>query len=1658
MTISLRIVHLDHYMAIPDRFDRKDCPFTNQKIQKTPVLRIFGSIAGQQKICVHIHQVYPYFFIPYDLPIHGDIERDMFEFGTSLNEAMNLATHTNKPHIAAIILTKGKAFYGFCQTYQLFLKIYFLDPQEKQQMLDILQSGAMTKVYQPYEAHLNFELQFLIDHNLYGMDWMHVDDQEAQYRSASGFGDNGIQRQSYCELEMDMNAIAILNRRDLINSENQNATKLVKSLETIWRDELDRRRERGIKDPIPSVTQIKDPVDPEPWLSESIFRKRLEKMLNNDAKEIPKKEPVMLENIMTTFEAVEALYKPKAQRHPFHISSTTHEWELLPSQLDKDILNSFIEESILEEGKDEEQQQQVSSADNDDYSYFDDEDEEETNEILTQWLEEANILSQNNNNNTEKQKSSNVNEEESFQISDIPPDPMFHIKKRQPTTRLVSRIEQVDGLNDSNVVKQKKLKTAAELWEEEKRVLKRMRLKKSETDMQIRKQRLNATMVKSSTITIHPTDTHEQRSEIQQEDAYLQKVSVVIHRYPERKQKTSNHHRLQTKQTLIQEPKVVIVQHKKSQSIKSSLLIETDKSSKYSTKKTTMLNDDKEKAQKTPENQVIMRPATQHTLGEKDHKSTSRAHTSICHAEEDKILYNAEQSIKHKSFQPSTSTSTGLCPIISPPFDMMTQSSEVDDDTVFNNTIENNQQTGYNVREFVYNHAPPFIKQFSGPISYREPFYSKASDRPSFPTVFAGKEFKLPIGEQLLEEFKSTYHVPTRHPTTHIKSWTLSRPPPSFHEVQQWIDDPKDSLEDSAQPHLHHSASSNPFQYSATKPKALTRNEDEMVTFFSLEVHVNTREGLLPDPQYDAVQLVFWCLKKDLTSKEGKIGLIAMHNFNTSKIGLNCDGLIVDYVQDEKHLISLLIEKVRYYDPDMLVGYEVQNGSWGYLIERGAQLGFHLLDELSRVIVTSESIKRDEWGYKKASMYKVLGRHLLNVWRILKHELTLTSYTIENVAYHLLHTRIPYYSHSTLTNWYSKGIPILKNHLIKYYTRRVQLNLDLLDASQVISRTCESARIYGIDFYAVLTRGSQYVVESILFRIAKLENYVLITPNRKQVAAQRSLEVLPLVMEPISRFYSSPMAVLDFQSLYPSVMIAYNYCYSTCLGRIRKSEDNDLRFGVLDSFEPDKETLNDLKDYIHISPNGVMFVKPEIRKSTLAKMLEELLDTRVMVKRAMKDYEDDPGLLRMLNAKQMTLKLVANVTYGYTSASFSGRMPCVEIADSIVATGREILERTIRLINETKDWGAQVVYGDTDSVFVYFPGKSKEEAFKLGNEIANTVTRLYPTPVKLKFEKIYHPSVLLAKKRYVGFKYESSQNTTPIFEAKGIETVRRDGTAATQKILESSLKILFRTQDMSELKEFLYEEWTKILSNRVSLQDFIISKEVRMGTYAGQGPNGAVIARANINLDPRAEPQYNERVPYVVVYRGPNARLRDKVVRPETLLNDSSLRLDAEYYIRKQVIPPLSRVFNLMGVNILSWYESMPQTKKAEAMALAQIMGGQQRRNLNRIDQYYASLHCIVCSKLTDQQSLCKQCQENPMHTIFTLTTRQKLAQQKLKRLLSACQACSKLPLIHDFDGLLNVPCESLDCPIFYQRLKAKEDVQITLSYDTLIQERFKIT
>ena len=975
------------------------------------------------------------------------------------------------------------------------------------------------------------------------------------------------------------------------------------------------------------------------------------------------------------------------------------------------------------------------------------------------------------------------------------------------------------------------------------------------------------------------------------------------------------------------------------------------------------------------------------------------------------------------------------------------------------------------VSSIKYESTSPFVDH---PI----PYYSDEHDVPERIREYAGSRFKLgSTTVPFLPDFNAkdeasmafierpgtpvdmvanedSYQRQRR--TCSLRTWEIKEMPPLRYEVQLWLDSiysptvpggpgcakrhvkTMSQIDAPTQKHKHG------FKYSQKQVSTNIQHETQYMSLMSLEIHVNTQGNLVPNPEEDEIACIFWCLQShdeqmntNCNHRGTHVGILALSEMGdlAHKIAQQVNVEVVEE-SSELELMNKMVDIVRNYDPDILTGFEVHGGSWGYMIERARhKYDYNLCNEFSRMKSQSHSKfgrESDRWGFNHTSTIRVTGRHMINIWRAMRGELNLLQYTMENVVFHLLHRRIPHYAFADLTRWYNSNSTKDLSKVVNYYVLRVQLDLEILEKNELIPRTSEQARLLGVDFFSVFSRGSQFKVESLIFRIAKPENFMLVSPSRKQVGQQNALECLPLVMEPQSAFYNSPLLVLDFQSLYPSVMIAYNYCYSTFLGRVASWRgQNKMGFTNL---QREERLLELLQENINIAPNGMMYAKPKIRKSLLAKMLCEILETRVMVKSGMNADKADKTLQRLLNNRQLALKLIANVTYGYTSASFSGRMPCSEIADSIVQTARETLEKAITLIHSVKRWGAEVVYGDTDSLFVYLKGRTKDEAFDIGNEIAKTVSKINPRPVKLKFEKVYFPCVLLAKKRYVGFKYETKGQSEPDFDAKGIETVRRDGTPAEQKIEEKVLKILFRTADLSQVKDYFQQQCAKIIRGHVSIQDFCFAKEVKLGTYSDKGPPppGAVISTRKMHEDPRAEPQYGERVPYVVIAGAPGARLVDRCVAPEVLLHDEHNELDAEYYISKNIIPPLERIFNLIGCNVRQWYDEMPKSQRLRRIEETVSLDSHELLlSRKTLESYMKSSSCFICTdKLEEEFPICDDCLEQPDVSILTLRERVGAAEAQHVRLEKVCRSCSGLPWGDE------VRCDSKDCPVFYTRTR----------------------
>lgn len=840
----------------------------------------------------------------------------------------------------------------------------------------------------------------------------------------------------------------------------------------------------------------------------------------------------------------------------------------------------------------------------------------------------------------------------------------------------------------------------------------------------------------------------------------------------------------------------------------------------------------------------------------------------------------------------------------------------------------------------------------------------------------------------------------------------------------------------------------------------------EGLTLAVIEFVATSHSQRLPDPRKDPVLAV--CIhtrdERIVRPRDRDRSRLLITQSVASKSTLKCD---VTSFDDEAGLFHGIVQVFDEFDPDILLGFETQTQSIGYLLDRADTLGLPLLLALSRVVQKkfyggggkgmkegvplSDMSAGARYFQRKGADIRIPGRHVVNVWRAVRTDVKLASYSLHGVASEVLGISIPRHEPYVLEEWLASETRA--DRALLHLRDLTSACLAIVDKLDIVGRTGELARVYGIDFMSVLTRGSQYRVESLLARVAHQRDFVLLAAQRSQVYEQPAIECLPLVMEPESGFYHDPVVVLDFQSLYPSVIIAHNLCYSTMLGNLnRLSSWSDVQqLGVVSDYRPPStERLrstfgSDCKDGIYVAPNGEMFVAAKHRRGVLPQMLQEVLDTRVMIKTAMKEIASEAGnneeLLKRLNARQFAAKLLANVTYGFTSASASGRMPCAGLADAIVQGGREALEQVVRFVDDvlSPETGARVLYGDTDSLFVLVPGATKSEAFALGRRITEKAANMFPAPMKLQLEKVYMSCFMVTKKRYVGYSFDSEACVTPAFDAKGIECVRRDSCAVVQKTMEKMIRTMFETKNVSQVKRVFQRSCQRIRRGSMPLSEFIFRKEVRLGTYK-ELPAAAVVATRAIESDPRTAPRSGERVPFVVRYCGPKAALKECVVAPQEYLEaeaKGTSRLNSTYYISKQLVPAVARLFTLAGVNVRSWLAELPRTSHPAIST----------KSASTIPFYFPSwTHCIACgSRCIHELSICDSClrsAEKLQECVHLLNLRQRRLELRRQSLAIRCLFC----VGGTERDMRSISCSSLDCAVkFAKDRSALRDKRLAL-------------
>ncbi len=346
--------------------------------------------------------------------------------------------------------------------------------------------------------------------------------------------------------------------------------------------------------------------------------------------------------------------------------------------------------------------------------------------------------------------------------------------------------------------------------------------------------------------------------------------------------------------------------------------------------------------------------------------------------------------------------------------------------------------------------------------------------------------------------------------------------------------------------------------------------------------------------------------------------------------------------------------------------------------------------------------------------------------------------------------------------------------------------------------------------------------------------------------------------------------------------------------------------------------------------------------------------------------------------------------------------------------------------------------------------------------------------IKLNIIYIYFIiTALLKKKKYCGMKYDSPDQNVPTFEAKGIETIRKDQCALTQKILRNALISIFKKSDLEGLREYLGRQWALINSGHLPVSDFILTGRVRSQYRGKVGPVQAALARRLAESDPGRKILHKERLPYVIVAApGRNFKLRDCVLTPTELLAQwDSFTIHSEYYTTKHVNAALNRCFSLapFKVDINSWYESAPKTRKRIHYWPVARSG-----NNSMISAYFGSDICNLCGRKsksdgTGKSVICGDCRRDKKSAAFLSLQSLNDVQQKAQRLALICRSCngcvenagtyaaekvkcrqkknsSRLPLRST--GVVSPIsiCTCIDCPITYMRHEMRESEIETLA------------
>jgi DNA polymerase elongation subunit (family B) len=498
--------------------------------------------------------------------------------------------------------------------------------------------------------------------------------------------------------------------------------------------------------------------------------------------------------------------------------------------------------------------------------------------------------------------------------------------------------------------------------------------------------------------------------------------------------------------------------------------------------------------------------------------------------------------------------------------------------------------------------------------------------------------------------------------------------------------------------------------------------------------------------------------------------------------------------------------------------------------------------------------------------------------------------------------------------------------IAKYCIQDCDLVLTLMAKLDTLVNARGMADVCRVPIDFIFLRGQGIKIYSAVAYNASKRGQIIMA--QESIEGDMTYEGAVVLPPKIGMYLDHPIPVLDFNSLYPSNMIAFNISPDTLVyvktfnldGRKigHEGADGPSLDKLKESYTIDEISFDIKDDEGNVTGRktcGYSQPSADPRSVGLLPMtLDILLKKRKETRKLMEATEDDAHK-SVLNGLQLAYKVVANSVYGQTGSRTSP-IRRVEVAACTTAAGRDRLMFAKEVV-ET-EFGAEVIYGDTDSIFVKFPTKDLSEAIALGKKAAERITSQCRRPYKIEYEKTFFPFILFCRKRYMGLKYEDDP-TKCKRASMGIALKRRDSAPIVKDIYGGALDILMEERSLKNAQKFVQDSLVDVLQNKIPLDKFVITKQLR-DDYKNPGQIAhRVLADRMEERDAGNKPQVGDRLAFVYVANRRDEKKQGDKIEHLDFVRKRNLKPDSEFYITNQIQNPVAQLFAL-GIEQLEGY------------------------------------------------------------------------------------------------------------------------------------------